>query len=170
MSKILDTDLVSSIFDTMSAKPTFPTSQAGSSFEEKSVWIQLVSVMLSMLLYIGIAWRMTASGDTEISDFGIPLIAAAIFVIVLNAVGHAIAAIVSRQDIQDERDRLFELRAGSRASWVVSVFVFAAIGALILEVDPVWIGHLLLCSLFASELVKNTLCLLYYRRGGIAGG
>jgi len=156
---------MSSKLDIMETKSTSPNPRLGLSFEEKSVWIQLVSITLSMLVYSVLAWRMIADGSTDVSAFGVAFTLAVLFLIVLNAAGHAAAAIVSRQDICDERDKMFELRAGNRASWVLSICIFAAISALTLELEPIWIAHLLLGSLFASEFVKNSLRLLYYRRG-----
>ena len=43
--------------------------------------------------------------------------------------------------------------------------VLTAITGLVLEIDAVWIAHLLLLSLFLSELVKYGCQLVSYRRG-----
>ena len=85
--------------------------------------------------------------------------------IVAMAVGHAVAAIFRRPEARDERDRLIAWRAESNASWVVSAGAFLAISGLVFGVGAVWIAHLLLLSMFLSELLKCAFQLVYYRRG-----
>ncbi|WP_434415886.1 hypothetical protein [Nannocystis pusilla] len=43
--------------------------------------------------------------------------------------------------------------------------MIGAIGALVVAVEPVWVAHLLLLSLYLSELARLALQLVYYRRG-----
>ncbi len=95
-----------------------------------------------------------------------PLFAVAVvLLVVLLVVGPAAAASVGRTDDRDERDRLIGWRAESNASWLLGVGVLAAITGMIASIDPVWIAHLLLLSLFLSEVLGYVLRLVYYRRG-----
>ncbi len=75
------------------------------SFEEKRVWIQLVSLVVGLGGYLVVAGLMLSNG------------------------------------------------------------VSGAIMALVLSVGGVWVAHLLLISLFGSEVTKDVLQIVYYRRG-----
>ena len=135
------------------------------SFEEKSVWIQLASLVVGLGGYLVVAGLMLSNGISALPAF-VPVFAAAIALIVaINIAGHVVAAIAGRADEADERDRLIGWRAESRSSWILGVGVIGAIIALIGSVGGVWVAHLLLISLFASEAVKDALQIVYYRRG-----
>ena len=135
------------------------------SFEEKSVWIQLVSLVAGLGGYLVVAGLMLSNGVSSLPPF-VPVFAVAIVLIVaINIAGHVVAAIANRSDEADERDQLIGCRAESRSSWILGVGVIGAIMALILSVGGVWVAHLLLISMFGSEVAKEVLQLVYYRRG-----
>ena len=135
------------------------------SFEEKSVWIQLVSLVVGLGGYLVVAGLMLSNGANALAPF-VPVFAVAIILIVaINIAGHVVAAVTSRSHDADERDRFIGCRAESRSSWILGVGVIGAIMALILSVGSVWVAHLLLISLFVSELAKEVLQIVYYRRG-----
>jgi hypothetical protein len=135
------------------------------SFEERSVWIQLAGVVVILGLYFLVAGRMLAAGVNVVAAY-VPvfLVAVALLVVVLVA-GHVVAAIASRPESRDERDRLIEWRAEANASWILGVGVLAAVGCLAVEVASVWVAQLLLVSLFLSQVVGYVWQLVYYRRG-----
>ena len=135
------------------------------SFEEKSVWIQLVSMVAALGAYFVIAAVMVSNGTTALGPFVPLFIVAVVLLVVVLAAGHIVLAIASRPEGRDERDRLIGWRAESNSSWVLAAGVLAAITGLIVSAESVWIAHLLLLSLFASEVAKYLLQLLYYRRG-----
>lgn len=135
------------------------------SFEEKSVWIQLGSLVVGLGGYLVVAGLMLSNGVRVLPPF-VPVFVVAIFLIVaVNIAGHVVAAVTSRSDEADERDRLIGWRAESGSSWILGVGVIGAIMALILSVGGVWVAHLLLISLFGSEVTKDVLQIVYYRRG-----
>lgn len=135
------------------------------SFEEKSVWIQLIGTAVSLGLYFVVAGLMLSSGINVLPAF-VPVFAVAVvLIVVINAAGHIVAALVSRPEGRDERDRLIGWRAESRSSWILGAGVVLAIMCLIVSIDSVWVAHLLLLSLFVAEVVKNVFQLVYYRRG-----
>ncbi len=108
---------------------------------------------------------MLSNGVSVLPPF-VPVFAVAIiFIVAVNIAGHVVAAIASRPDEADERDRLIGWCAESRSSWILGVGVIGAIMALILSVGGVWVAHLLLISLFGSEVAKDVLQIVYYRRG-----
>jgi len=137
----------------------------GASFEEKSVWIQLIGTVLGLGAYFVVAGLMMSAGVTELVAYVPLFVVAVVLMVVLLVVGHAAAAIVGRTEDRDERDRLIGWRAESNASWLLGVGVLAAITGLIVSIEPVWIAHLLLLSLFLSEVLGYLLRLVYYRRG-----
>ncbi len=135
------------------------------SFEEKSVWIQLTSILLSLGFYFIIAGRLLYAG-VEMLPIYVPLFIVAVVVIVLvNVAGHVVVAVTDRSTNRDERDRLIEWRAESNSSWILACGVIFAISCLIMSIEAVWVAHLLLLSLFVAEVVKYVLQLVYYRRG-----
>lgn len=135
------------------------------SFEEKSTWVHLLSLVVGLGGYLVVAGRMLSNGVTALPAF-VPVFAVAIVLIVaINVAGHAVAVITSRGDEADERDRLIGWRAESRSSWILGIGVIGAIIALVLSVGSVWVAHLLLISLFGSDALKQVLQIAYYRRG-----
>ena len=135
------------------------------SFEEKSVWVEFVSYFIGLGGYLVVAGRMLSNGVSALTPF-VPIFAVAVvFIVAVNIVGHIVAAATSRSDEADERDRLIGWRAESGSSWILGFGVIGAITALIFSVGSVWVAHLLLISLFVSEVTKNVLQIVYYRRG-----
>src|SRR6056297_3516058 len=138
------------------------------SFEEKSVWIQLLSLIVVFGSYFFIALRMILEGITNIKAF-IPLFfIATVFLVIILIAGHIVAAIVHRKDKpdqQDERDRLIAWRSESNSAWILGTGILVAIIGLVLSVQTVWIANLLLLFLFLSEVVKALFQIFYYRRG-----
>lgn len=135
------------------------------SFEEKSVWIQLTSLLVSLGTYFVIAGHLLSSG-IDVLPVYVPLFIVAVVVIVLvNITGHIVVAVADGSTNRDERDRLIGWRAESHSSWILGGGVILAILCLILSVEAVWVAHLLLLSLFVAEVVKYVLQLVYYRRG-----
>lgn len=136
-----------------------------SSFEEKSVWIQLTGLTLVLGGYIAAAGMLLAEGGTDIGPF-IPLfIGATILLVAFQAAGHAVAAATSRSDLRDERDRLIAWRAEARSSWVLGAGLIGGVGCLMMAVDAVWVANILLLSLFLSQMLCGTLQIVAHRRG-----
>ncbi len=136
------------------------------SFEERSVWIQLFSMVVVLCAYFVIAACMLSEGITKLMAF-VPLFLATVglLLVVLLAGGHIVVAVTSRPEERDERDRLIGWRAASNSSWILGVGVLAAITGLVLSVEQVWIAHLLVLSMMLSEVAKYVFKIVYYRRG-----
>lgn len=135
------------------------------SFEEKSVWIQLISMVAVLGSYFVIAARMLSNGVTVVIAYVPLFIVAVIMLVVVLVVGHIVVAIASKPEGRDERDRLISWRAESNSSWILSVGVLAAITGLVASVGSVWIAHLLMLSMLVSEVAGFVIRLVYYRRG-----
>jgi len=159
---------MSYIFDMTSnirVRPGAATDPVDASFEERSVWLQLFSMVLVLGGYFVMAWRMSSQGVTALPSY-VPMFAGVVILMVIVLVsGHVAVAIASRPDGRDERDRLIEWRAESNSGWLLATGVLAGITAMVLSVPNLWTAHLLLFSLFLSEVLKLVLQVVYYRRG-----
>lgn len=137
----------------------------GASFEEKSVWIQLIGMVLGLGAYFVIAGRMLSEGVTALPAFVPLFVVATVLMVILLVAGYIVAAIASRPEGRDERDRLIGWRAESNSGWLLATGVLAAVTGMIFSIENVWIAHVLLLSLFLSEVLGFILRLVYYRRG-----
>ena len=129
------------------------------SFEEKSVWIQLGAMTVGLGVYFVIAGRMLASGVRDVSAF------AALFMVVLLVIAYVVAALTSKVEGRDERDRLIAWKAEHRSAWIVAVGVLGAVACMAAGIPNVWTANLLLLSLALSEIFGFVLQIVYYRRG-----
>ena len=136
-----------------------------SSFEEKSVWIQLIAMLAVLGGYGFVASQMLSRGVTALPAYVAVFVVSVILMVVVIVAGHVAMAVAGRTDHPDERDRLIGWRAESNSGWLVATGVLAGITAMVLSVPAVWVAHLLLLSLFLSEVLKLVLQLVYYRRG-----
>lgn len=135
------------------------------SFEEKSVWVQLIAMLIGLGCYAVAAGRLLAAGVREMPAFAALFAVAVVFMVILLIVGHIIAAVTGAPEAADERDRVIAWRAEHRSSWLVAVGVLSAVVCLALNVPPVWVANLLLLSLALSEMLGFVLRLAAYRRG-----
>ncbi len=137
----------------------------GASFEEKSVWIQLAGTVLGLGAYFVVAWRMIDAGVRELLPFAAVFLAASGLLAIIIVAGHIVAAVASRPEGRDERDRLIEWRAEANSSWLLAVGIFATLTGMVFSVSNVWTANALLLSLFLTQVLSFVLRLVYYRRG-----
>jgi hypothetical protein len=135
------------------------------SFEEKSVWVQLLATAIALIAYLLIAANMLASGVREMAAFGALFIVATIFLVVLLVAGFVVAALSGRQEASDERDRLIAWRAEYNSSWLLATGVLGAIVCMLLGVENAWTANVLIALLFAAEMIGFALRIVYYRKG-----
>ena len=135
------------------------------SFEEQSVWIQLAGLAISFGGYLFVASRLLASGVTMVQPFAAVWGVSVALLVVILVVGHIVAAVASRPDGSDERDRLIGWRAAARADWLLATGVIVAVGCMAVGVPNVWTANLLLMSLYLAEMLGLALQALDYRRG-----
>ncbi len=135
------------------------------SFEEKSAWIQFISLMLALAGYGYVAGHLLAEGVMAMPAYAAVLGVSVVLVVIVNVVGHVAVALLGGTQERDERDRLIEWRAGSRSGWLLGTGVVLSIGGLAAGFESVCTGNALLLSLFLSELLRLALQLVDYRRG-----
>ena len=136
------------------------------SFEERSVWVQLIGLGLALGGYFAAAGPMLARGVMEMAPYIAVFAVCLALLIVVQIVGHIAAAILGGTDDKtDERDRLIGWKAEARSSWVLGLGVLGAIGSLAFGVEVVWVANGLLLALFLSEMRKLALQAFSYRVG-----
>lgn len=137
----------------------------GASIEEKSVWVQLVGMVVALGAYFVLAGRLLAAGVEAMPAYAALFIVATVGLVVALVAGHVVMAIVSRPEGRDERDRLIEWRAEHNSGWVQAAGVLTAVACMVVGVGNVWTANLLLLSMAASQVLSYVLRLVYYRRG-----
>lgn len=135
------------------------------SFEERSVWIQLVAMILGLGAYFVVAGRMLAEGVREMPAFAMVFIVAVIWMVIFLIIAYALAALMAKPERRDERDRIIAWRSEYQSSWVVAVGVLAGVACMVLGVGNVWTANVLLLGLAASEILGFVLQIIAYRRG-----
>lgn len=169
MSRELDMVSMSCILDIMSntQDSVVPVREpsAGLSFEEKSVWIQLLAMLAGLGGYFVVAGRLLASGERGMAAYAALFLVATAAMVVLMVVAYAAAALVAKPGPADERDRVIAWRAEYRSSWLVAAGVLGGVACMAAGVPNVWTANLLLLSLAGSEVLGFVLQLVAYRRG-----
>jgi hypothetical protein len=135
------------------------------SYEERSVWVQLVSLAVVLGGYFVVAGVMMRDGVPVLIAFLPLFVVAVVLLVIVLALGHILALFWGKPEGRDERDRLIEWRADSNASHVLGGGVLIAITGMVFEINNVWIAHLLFLLMLLSEVLKLTMQLVYYRRG-----
>ena len=135
------------------------------SFEEKSVWFQLIGLILGVGVYVAFSGPLFASGEMAISAYAVGLVVAVIAMVVFQIVAHTLAAIASNPEQRDERDRMIIWKSSHQTSWVSAIGMLGAIVCLVMKLEAVWIANILLFALMASEVSALTLRGVYYRKG-----
>lgn len=132
---------------------------------EKSAWVSFWTTLIVYGGYVAYVGKMAIEGRSL--GFAGPL-TACILVLVVLQVGLQIAlAALSREPrtAQDERERLIDLEASTRAFYVLQV---AAMGAAITVyfADKTLMAHAVILALAVSELTRHGGIILGYRRAG----
>ncbi|MBL8990426.1 MAG: hypothetical protein JNJ48_02465 [Phycisphaerae bacterium] len=135
------------------------------SFEEKSVWVQLLCLVAGLGTYFVLAGEKLASGERAMAAYTGLFVGATVAMVTLMVAGHIVLAVWSKPEGADERDRLIWWRSEYNASWVVAAGVCGGVTCMALGVENVWTAHLLLLSLAGSQVLCAVLRLVQYRRG-----
>ena len=139
------------------------------SFEEKSTWVSLAIISFVFAGYFSQVYQGLITGTLEkVTVFGL-FIGAVVSIIILEIILHIVIAVFNVKDADqpgDERDRLFSMKAGNIAGWVLGIGVLTiSAHTFMQELDPLWVANLLLFAVFISQVVSYALQIFYYRRG-----
>ena len=87
------------------------------SFEEKSIWIQLVGTGVSLAAYLWVAGVMYANGVDRLAAYAAVFGVAVVLMVIILVIGHILAAVTGRAEKRDERDRVIGWRSESNSAW-----------------------------------------------------
>ncbi|PCJ51693.1 MAG: hypothetical protein COA70_13665 [Planctomycetota bacterium] len=138
---------------------------SSTSYEEKSVWIQLLTILAVLGAYFAQALSMLLDGNLDLAAYTWSFLGSLVVLVIVQVAGHVFTALMAKPEQADERDSLIAWKSESRSSWIMGVGILSAISAMLLEVETVWVAHLLLLSLCLSEVCKDVLQIVAYRRG-----
>lgn len=133
------------------------------SFQEKSLWLQFVSLIAVFGLYFS---TVLPTDTMTVLPHQVGLfVGMVVLLVVLMVAGHILIAIIDRRTESDERDRLFELKGERNGSYVLATGVFLALYAAVFIEGNFVFTHLLLGFWVLAYLVEIGSQLYFYRRG-----
>jgi hypothetical protein len=137
------------------------------SFQEKSNLAMTVIFALVYGAYFATVLPPALAGEASLDAVKGLLFGAVVFLVVGGVVAHILIAVASPKDTDaaDERDKLIEMRADARTSYLIGAGALLAMGLALLDADVFWIAHILLAALVLSELAKGVFRAIDYRRG-----
>ena len=133
------------------------------SFQEKSLRVTFVTVLVAFALYFGLA-RPGAATDIQPRQVAL-FVGAVVLLVVTQVVGQVFVALRDRRPDTDERDRLISLKGTRNGAFVLACGVFSALCAgLVTRGNSVFM-HVLLGAWVLAQLVETGTQLWLYRRG-----
>ncbi len=135
------------------------------SFQEKSIWISLITISLNFGYYFDRVFKMATQDEINVVENIVLLISVIVMVIIVEVVFHIIIALRNKPQALDERDRLIELKATRNAYFVLAFGIFLPIACIAASVRPFIVAHVIMFIFVLSEIVQFLSQLLYYRRG-----
>lgn len=139
------------------------------SFKEMSTWISLAIITFIFVGYFSQVYQGLMEGTLDKGDVLGLFTGVVVSIIVLEIALQIVIAILNVKNADqpnDERDRLFSMKAGNISGWVLGfgVLIISA-QTFIRDLDPLWVANLLLFAVFVSQVVSYALQIFYYRRG-----
>ncbi len=133
------------------------------SFQEKSLWLMLVSLVGVFGFYFA---KALPTHTVDVMPHQVVLfVLAVVLLVILQIVGHIVIAIVDRRTDTDERDRLIGLKGTRNAAYVLATGVFLALCTALLTKGNFVFTHVLLGFWVIAQLVEIGSQLFFYRRG-----
>ncbi len=142
-------------------------------FKEKSTWGLLLGILAVSYYYFPAAIHAVEGVPTSFGLMGLS-IAGVIALVVIQIIYHSIIAVGSRNKLDDdERDRLIDLKAERLGGFTLGFVLFWIIGRIIMttlalelsEPSVLLVAVWLLGAITASEIVKLSAVIFYYRIG-----
>lgn len=133
------------------------------SFQEKSLWLILVSLVVCFGSYFAMVFPPDA---TYIRPEQVFLFAVAVVcLVVLQIVGHAVIAILDRRTTTDERDQLIALKGSRNSGLVLATGVACSLWLAVITSGNFLFTHVLLAFWVLAEVVGIATQLYLHRRG-----
>lgn len=133
------------------------------SFQEKSLWLMLISLTAGFGFYFMSALPFR-TGDVmphQVFVFG----TAVALLVVISVVGHIAIAVVDRRTETDERDTLIALKGMRNGAYVLATGVFLSICVSLVIPGNFMFTHVLLTFWVLAHLVEISSQLFMHRRG-----
>ncbi len=148
------------------------------SFQEKNITVSLISFTLILGFYSLRLWHIVRNGFEAGSVFrlwGVVIVLAIVMTIAGTILAHILSTILEAirtgeeptevEDLEDERDRLIDLRGTKISYSVSSIGVFLAMLSFVLGKSPLVMFALLIFAGLAAQIVGDIFRLVLYRRG-----
>lgn len=133
------------------------------SFQEKSLWLMLVGLLVAFAFYFA---KVLPMGAVDVSPQQIALFVGAVaMLVVTQIVGHVLIALADRSTDPDERDRLIELKGMRNSGYLLATGVFMALCAALLTDGNFVFTHVLLAFWVLAQMMQIGSQLFLYRRG-----
>jgi len=138
------------------------------SYQEKSIWVILISTVLVFGSYFYAAFKLfpfTSFPNSPLIALFIGTIVGYIILQIILHIGLALFHVKEAEGDTDERDALIELKA-TRISYFVLIFgVWVAGCSMFLFISTVTMANIIMFFFVLAEIIGNVVQLYYYRRG-----
>jgi len=148
------------------------------SFQEKNITVSLANFILILGLYLFRVFQMIQGGSFNSTNvfrlWGIVIVFASIVTIFATIITHIVSNIIQAiktkeepviEDIQDERDRLIDLRGTKVTYFVSSIGGFLSMLTFVLGQPPLVMFTLLIFFGVVAQIIGDISRLYLYRRG-----
>jgi hypothetical protein len=149
------------------------------SFQEKNITVSLVNFSLILGFYLIRVLQMIQGGSFNSTNvfrlWGIVIVLAVVVTIFATILTHILSAIIyavktgegksNVEDIEDERDKLIDLR-GTKVTYLVSsIGSFLSMLTFVIDQSPLVMFTLLIFFGVVAQIIGDVLRLYLYRRG-----
>lgn len=148
------------------------------SFQEKNVTVSLVNFILILGFYLIRVFQMIQGGSFNSTNvfrlWGIVIALAVLVTIFATILTHVVSAVIQAiktkeeprlEDIQDERDKLIDLRGTKVTYFVSSIGGFLSMLTFVLGQPPLVMFSLLIFFGVVAQIIGDISRLYLYRRG-----
>lgn len=137
------------------------------SYEEKGVWVYIVSVIVTATVYVVLLLNQLDGASLAEVDFG-PMILWSIGIsIALNIVLRILVEILRPSDSYkvDARDKAIARRAGYVNGVVVSIGMIVPLVLAVIDADNFWVANAIYAAFVLAAVVSSVVQIVSYRRG-----
>ena len=138
------------------------------SYQEKSIWISLISTILIFGYYFTKAISVFNNQDIHNNNLIGLFIGIIIAVIIIQIIAQSTIALANRKDAErgaDERDTLIKWKATGLSYYILAAGVWVTLISMLKFESTLVIANIIVFFFILSEIVGFAAQLLYYRRG-----
>lgn len=137
------------------------------SFREKSAWLMMGTLVVAYGWYLMTVIGQSDGGSVADIDYQRTAVVAAIAVVVLAAVSHAVLVAMGQAGSKKDHSGESAVKRYARSNGGIVVSAAAVLGMALamVEADYFWIANVILAGLVVAELASAGSEILIYRRG-----